>query len=304
MGQREPVSSRESFGSVSRTTDRPRLHKGKGKLHEEDARHHINAARNQAQGVIPTANSSGNPGFDALMNKLSALEREFVEERGDPIIQVRTKTPFTTRVLSAPIPEKYRGSTMKPYDGRTDPQEHFNRYQNNMLMVNASDEYLCRWFLSTLEGPTYEWFNALPEGSIDSWQDLAQRFLTHFAGRKRAKKHFSHLLSVKQQPNETLRSFIDRWMKETNEVEGADKRTLLVLFQGGLRISPYALSLITDPPRSYLKAIQRGSLYADADDLHSFKKDGGQPLKKTNNTPALNAPSVRARDQGSHTQHV
>ncbi|CAH9099612.1 unnamed protein product [Cuscuta europaea] len=303
IGEHDLGSPRESLGSISRTADRPRLDEGKGKLHEGDACHQINtahAARQQTQGATmaakdprdeviaqlerrlaqmeakqlaatPTGNPSRDPDFNALLHKVSILERELAEGRGCPIFQIRTRNPFTTRILSAPIPEKYRGYS------RSDPKEHFSRYQNNMLMVNASDEYLCRWFLSTLEGPTYEWFNALPEGSIDSWQDLAQRFLTHFAGRKCVKKHFSHLLSIKQQHDESLRSFIDQWTKKTDEVEGADERTLLILFQGVLRSSPYARNLITDPPRSYTKALQRGSLYADADELHSRKKDGDQP---------------------------
>ncbi|CAH9103343.1 unnamed protein product [Cuscuta europaea] len=319
IGDPRPGSPRESLGSVSRTADQPCPDKGKGKLHEDDVRHQINAAHNERlrnqpgaaaadrdprdeviaqlerrlaqmeakqSANIPTAGASNDPGLNALMNKVSALERELAEGRGDPIIQVRTRTPFTNRVLSAPIPEKYRGNAIKSYDGRSDPQEHFSRYQNNMLMVNASDEYLCRWFLSTLEGPAYEWFNGLPEGSIDSWQDLAQRFLTHFAGRKRAKKYFTHLLSVKQQHEESLRSFIDRWTRETEEVEGADERTLLALYQGALRSSPYARSLITDPSRSYAKALQRGGLYADADELHNHKREGGHPPRKTNPSSA------------------
>ncbi|CAH9090598.1 unnamed protein product [Cuscuta epithymum] len=330
LGGREPGSPKESFGSVSRTTDRPRPDKGKGKLNEDDARHQINlahAARIQtplggaAANTDPrdeiiarlekrladmeareaagraAAHTSQHPNYDALLHKVSALERELADRRDEPVIQIRTRTPFSARVLSAPIPEKYKGNPIKPYDGRTDPQEHFTRYQNNMMMTNASEEYMCRWFLSTLEGPAYDWFNNLPEGSIDSWQDLAQRFLTHFAGRKRAKKHFAHLLTIKQQSEETLRAFLDRWTREADECEGADERTLLAFLRGALRPSHFARSLFTEPPRSYLAALRRGDRHADADELLNQKKGGEKQQKKDSSSHPHHPPANKGQHQ-------
>ncbi|CAH9076795.1 unnamed protein product [Cuscuta europaea] len=141
--------------------------------------------------------SQADPKYTAMLAKLVEVQKKLAEGSGEPVIQLRTRTPFTPRVLAAQIPGKYRGQTIKPYEGKTDPQEHYSRYQNSMMMMGASDQYLCRWFLSTLEGPTYEWFNRLAEGSIDSWQELTQRFLTQFAGRHRSKKHFSHLQTIR-----------------------------------------------------------------------------------------------------------
>ncbi|CAH9132763.1 unnamed protein product, partial [Cuscuta epithymum] len=71
------------------------------------------------------------------------MKRKLAEGSGEPLIQLRTRTPFTPRVLAAKIPHKYRGQPIKPYEGKTDPQELYSRYQNSMMMMGASDEYLC-----------------------------------------------------------------------------------------------------------------------------------------------------------------
>ncbi|CAH9086678.1 unnamed protein product [Cuscuta epithymum] len=278
----------------------PPRSKGKALLHADDARHQINQAqsfRPNSQGVAlkdpkdeiieallrqleenrqapPTASTARpDPEYADLRAQVEEMKRKLAEGSGEPLIQLRTRTPFTPRVLAAKIPHKYRGQPIKPYEGKTDPQEHYSRYQNSMMMMGASDEYLCRWFLSTLEGPAYEWFNRLPEGSIDSWQELAHRFLTQFAGRHRSKKHFSHLLNVRQQKEETLRSFLERWRQASLEVEGADDRTLMALFHTVLRNGNFSRSLITDPPRDYTKALQRGDRYAEAEEIEKDRRN-------------------------------
>ncbi|CAH9117539.1 unnamed protein product [Cuscuta europaea] len=298
----------ESGGSMSRADERrPPQDKGKGSLHADDARHGINQAHSacvQSQGAeaLPkdhrdeiiealqrrfdemearqahtTASASqADPKYATMLAKMEEMQRKFAEGSGEPIIQLRTRTPFTPRVLVAHIPGKYRGQPIKPYEGKTDPQEHYSRYQNNMMMMGASDEYLCRWFLSTLEGPAYEWFNRLPKGSIGSWQELAQLFLTQFAGMNRSRKHFSHLLTVRQQKEKTLRDFLERWRQETDKVDGADDRTLLALLQTVLRIGNFLRSLIIEPPRDYIRALQRGDRYTEVEEVEKCHQNPKQ----------------------------
>ncbi|VFQ69240.1 unnamed protein product [Cuscuta campestris] len=90
-----------------------------------------------------------------------------------------------------------------------EPKEHFSRYQTLMNMVTFSEEVLCRSFLTTLYGLASEWFNDLPKGKIDLWEDLAA-----IAANCKKKLHFSHLFSVRKRPDEPLKEFLSKWKLE------------------------------------------------------------------------------------------
>lgn len=66
-----------------------------------------------------------------------------------------------------------------------------------MLVVGVANQLLCRAFFLTLKVSTQQWFMSLPPGLIFSFEDLAERFITHFAGSMKAKKYFTHLSTVK-----------------------------------------------------------------------------------------------------------
>ncbi|VFQ93083.1 unnamed protein product [Cuscuta campestris] len=159
------------------------------------------------------------------------------------------------------------------YDRTADPQEHFNRYQTLMNVVTFSEEVLCRSFPATLDGLASEWFNELPEGKIDSWENLVWRFLVHFASNKKKKKlHFSHLLSIRQRPDEPLREFLARWKLETTRVYGADDKTRLSTFHLVLRSGDFSKRLALEKPREYAIALAMAEDEAEAEELEANKK--------------------------------
>ncbi|VFQ83765.1 unnamed protein product [Cuscuta campestris] len=61
--------------------------------------------------------------------------------------------------------------------------------------ADASDALMCRCFLQTVDSKVADWVNHIPAGSIWTWDELGLRFLEHFAGNYRPKKHFTHLAS-------------------------------------------------------------------------------------------------------------
>ncbi|CAH9143682.1 unnamed protein product [Cuscuta epithymum] len=217
-----------------------------------------------------------------LWRKIEDLQRRVDAGDGNTDAKLKTVTPFTTRIMAYPLPIGFKAPHVKAYSGTSDPQEHLSRYYANMIMIGASEEIICRCFLATLEGTACEWFNSLPHGSIDEWEDLAQRFLQHFAASKRTKQHYSHLLTVKQKKGEDLKDFVIRWRKESSAVHGADDQTRLAMFQAALRAGEFASSLIRDPPRSYQAALQRADRYADAEirEVQKKKDESSEPWRE------------------------
>lgn len=79
----------------------------------------------------------------------------------------------------------------------------------------------------------------------------------------RSKRHFTHLTTEKQGENESPMSFITRWQKEVQSVEGLDDKSALAMFIKALRVGDLYVSLKTDTPASYPLAMRRANLYAD-----------------------------------------
>ncbi|VFQ61815.1 unnamed protein product [Cuscuta campestris] len=209
--------------------------------------------------------------IDLLLKRLDALEkRSGPGQEAKPMFRLRS--PFSERIFRAQLPSSFQMPPIRRYDGTTYPQEHFNRYQTLMNVVTFSEEVLCRSFPATLDGLASEWFNELPERKIESWEDLARRFLVHFAGNRKKKLHFSHLLSVRQRPDEPLREFLARWKLETTRVYGADDQTRLSTFHLVLRSGDFSKRLALEKPIEYSIALAMSEEEAETEELEANKK--------------------------------
>ncbi|VFQ79319.1 unnamed protein product [Cuscuta campestris] len=140
---------------------------------------------------------------------------------------------------------------IKAYNGTTDPQDHLSKFYASMEAAAAPDKVKCRCFLATLEGSACDWFNRLPKGTIDDWDTLAEKFLTHFAANRRQRLPYSHLLNICIRKGEKVREFIVRLEKEAREVHGADDQALVAMFQVALPRGEVRNELRKNPPPTY-----------------------------------------------------
>ncbi|VFQ94055.1 unnamed protein product [Cuscuta campestris] len=196
-------------------------------------------------------------GVSRLAREIAELKRR-VETRApysQPIL--RTVTPFTPRVMSIPLPANFRPWQIKTYNGTTDPQDHLSKFYASMEAAAAPDEVKCRCFLATLEGSACDWFNRLPKGTIDDWDTLAEKFLTHFAANRRQRLPYSHLLNICIRKGEKVRDFIVRWEKEARDVYGADDQALVAMFQAALPHGEVRKELRKNPPPTYQETLAR-----------------------------------------------
>ncbi|GAU47395.1 hypothetical protein TSUD_372840 [Trifolium subterraneum] len=71
-----------------------------------------------------------------------------------------------------------------------------------------------------------------PGSSIDSWEELCRMFTAHFTTSRRHPKTVASLKAIIQGPEESLRSYIERFNKVSVEVEATDKMKLYLLAEG------------------------------------------------------------------------
>ena len=153
----------------------------------------------------------------------------------DTLVQ-QTESLFTVEVLHFPLPIKFRMSQIEVFDGTKDPVDHLNTYKNQMELHGYQDPVRCRAFAITLKGPALAWFNRLPPSSVSSFKELSIAFVSHFIGARTYRKLSYHLLSIKQSPQESLRSYVQRFNVESLKVDVPDEKFAITAFIAGLGV--------------------------------------------------------------------
>ena len=146
----------------------------------------------------------------------------------------RTNSPFTISVNSFPLPLKFRMPQVENYDGNKDLLDHLESFKTLMHLQGIPDEIMCRAFPTTLKGPVRIWFSRLTPNSISSFKKLSTQFASHFIRGHRYKKSIACLMNIKQQEDETLRSYITRFNKEALLIDAANDKILVAAFTNGL----------------------------------------------------------------------
>ena len=148
--------------------------------------------------------------FKGIQQELSHMKK-VVKGRApdsmDTLVQ-KTEFSFTAEVLHFPLPTKFRMPQIESFDGAKDPGYHLNTYKNQMELHGYQDPVRCRAFAITLKGLALAWFNMLSLSSISSFRELSIAFVSHFIEARTYRKPSYHLLSKKQNPQESLRSYV------------------------------------------------------------------------------------------------
>ncbi|GAU44722.1 hypothetical protein TSUD_88060 [Trifolium subterraneum] len=119
------------------------------------------------------------------------------------------KGPLSRQIMDLERPRALqKAPQLGKYDGLTDPDIHI---QNIDIILNYQ----------AVRG-AMAWYISLPQGSITSWKDLCKQFTSHFTASRKHPKTEANLEAVRQGPNETLRSYIERFNKEAVQVDVTD----------------------------------------------------------------------------------
>ena len=176
--------------------------------------------------------------FKGVQQELSYM-KEVVKGRApdsmDTLVQ-QIESPFTAEVLHFPLPAKFRILQIEAFDGAKDPVDHLNTYKNQMELHGYQDPVRCRAFTITLKGPTLAWFNMLPPSSVSSFRELSIAFISHFIGARTYRKPSYHLMTIKQSPQESLRSYVQKFNAEYLKVDVSDEKFAITTFIVGLGV--------------------------------------------------------------------
>ena len=75
------------------------------------------------------------------------------------------------------------------------------------------------------------------------------------------------LMSIKQQEDETLRSYITRFNKEVLSIDEAGDKILVAAFMNGLRKGRFLFSLYKNDPKTMSDVLYKATKYMNAKDV-------------------------------------
>ncbi|KAL5549651.1 hypothetical protein UlMin_004882 [Ulmus minor] len=104
-----------------------------------------------------------------------------------------------------------------------------------MELNSATNAFQCRAFVITLTGIARRWFRTLRLGSVFSFRQLSESFVSQFAVNKVQRKPARHLYTVRQKETESTEAFLNRFVKEEMSVKDRNDSTACGALMAGLR---------------------------------------------------------------------
>jgi hypothetical protein len=173
-------------------------------------------------------------GEDARVSLERARERrQNIEGRNldQDFATVAPKTPMGTRsqagvplagvgcsaladhLRAASWPPKFRSHLSEKNEGMSDPSEFLQVYVTAITAAGGNTAVMATYFHVALSGPARTWLMNLAPGSIYSWEELCAWFVANFASAYQQHGVEAHLHAVRQEPGETLWTFISCFTK-------------------------------------------------------------------------------------------
>jgi hypothetical protein len=136
---------------------------------------------------------------------------------------------------TASWPPKFRPHLPEKYDGTSNPPEFLQVYVTAITAAGGNTALMATYFHVTLSGPARTWLMNLAPGSIYSWEELCAWFVVNFASAYQQHGVDAHLHVVRQEPGDTLRTFISRFTKVRGTIPRISDASIITAFCQGVR---------------------------------------------------------------------
>jgi hypothetical protein len=128
-------------------------------------------------------------------------------------------------------PPKFQPHLPEKYGGTSNPSEFLQVYVTAITAAGGNTAVMATYFHVALFGPARTWLVNLTPGSIYSWEELCARFVANFASAYQQHGVEAHLHAVRQEPRETLRTFISRFTKVRGTIPHISDASIITTFR-------------------------------------------------------------------------
>jgi hypothetical protein len=144
-------------------------------------------------------------------------------------------TALADHLRAATWPSKFWPHLPEKYDGTSNPSEFLQVYVTTITADGGDTVVMATYFHVALSEPAQTWLMNLTSGSICSWEELYARFTANFASAYQRHGVEAHLHAVRQEPEETLRTFISRFTKVRGTIPRISDASIITAFRQGVR---------------------------------------------------------------------
>jgi hypothetical protein len=108
-------------------------------------------------------------------------------------------------------------------------------YVTAITAAGGNTAVMATYFHVAMSGPARTWLMNLAPGSIYTWEELCAWFVVNFASAYQQYGVEAHLHAVRQEPGETLRTFISRFTKVRGTIPRISDASIIMVFRQEVR---------------------------------------------------------------------
>jgi hypothetical protein len=142
---------------------------------------------------------------------------------------------LTNHLCATSWPPKFRPHLPEKYGGTSNPSEFLQVYVTAITATGGNTVVMATYFHVALSGPARTWLMNLAPGSIYTWEELCARFIAYFASAYQQHGVEPHLHAVRQEPGETLQTFISRFTKVRGTIPRIFDASIITAFRQVVR---------------------------------------------------------------------
>ncbi|XP_017426238.2 uncharacterized protein LOC108334816 [Vigna angularis] len=250
--------------------------------------------------------------------------------KGPTPVRLTNLLPFTEAIVQANMPDK-PPPTLERYNGSDDPDNHLRNFIDAMAFYTDNDPVICRAFSLSLKGEALEWFHNLPRNSVDCFATIESLFRKQYAANKKPAVTAAELVHTKQEKDETLKAFMQRYIETARRVKDITPAFIISNLSSCLRPRQFAEQLYADPPASMEELQSTIAKFIRIEDHRNSRKkqhqdissqEARKPVKRSTNDykpdrpprkeagwmskydryTTLNAPRARVLEEALHAE--
>jgi hypothetical protein len=141
---------------------------------------------------------------------------------------------FTSNITEKSYPKDFKPVGIPKYEGKQNLRQWIQCYSVAIKVSRGSNSTKALYFLVALESAPLTWLESLKPNSNNSWEDLKRAFIDNFQGSMIIGGTRHNLSQVKQEMNETLRSYTWHFFKMRATISNITDEDVIYYFQNGL----------------------------------------------------------------------
>jgi hypothetical protein len=200
---------------------------------------------------------------------------------------------FSQAIRRAPFPTRFRTpTTITKYSGESKPELWLVDYRLACQLGGTDDDNLIiRNLPLFLSDAARAWLEHMPPAQISNWDNLVKAFADNFQGTYVRPGNSWDLRSCRQQPGESLRDYIRRFLKQRTELPNITDSDVIGAFLAGTTCRDLVSKLGRKTPTRASELMDIATMFASGQEAVQaiFRKDKQPQGRQLEDIPEASA---------------